>query len=129
MENMMKSIKQLPDFFALSGVSEEQICAAEHELQTHFSNDYREYLALYGLASVNGHELTGLCTSPRLNVINVTKETAEHHIGALPGWYVVEQANIDGIVIWQSPEGTVYQTQPSTEAAVLCNCLLDYIQM
>jgi len=121
-------MKKLPDFFGLSGASEEQIVCAENELQTHFAPDYREYLAAYGIASANGHELTGLCSSRRLNVVEVTKTMAAQYSGVPSDWYIIEQANIDGIVIWQSPDASVYQTQIGTDAVLICKGLLEYIK-
>lgn len=128
MNEISNAMKDLPDFFGLSGASEDQIASAERQLQTRFAEDYRKYLAACGVASVNGHELTGICASARLNVVSVTQEMVSQHPGALPGWYVIEQANIDGIVIWQAPDGTVYQTQPNTEAMQISNGLLAYIK-
>lgn len=128
MNEISNAMKDLPDFFGLSGASEDQIASAERQLQTRFAEDYRKYLAACAVASVNGHELTGICASARLNVVSVTQEMVSQHPGALPGWYVIEQANIDGIVIWQAPDGTVYQTQPNTEAMQISNGLLAYIK-
>ena len=42
-------------------------------------------------------------------------------------WYVVEEANIDGIVIWQDSDGTVYQTMPNSECKAIANSLMEYI--
>lgn len=128
MSEISNAMENLPDFFGLSGASEDQIASAERQLQTRFAEDYRKYLAACGVASVNGHELTGICASARLNVVSVTQEMVSQHPGALPGWYVIEQANIDGIVIWQAPDGTVYQTQPNTEAMQISSGLLAYIK-
>jgi len=128
MNKIAKVMKELPDFFGLSGASEEQIASAERELQTHFASDYREYLAAYGIASANGHELTGLCSSRRLNVVEVTKTMAAQYSGVPSDWYVIEQANIDGIVVWQSPDGSVYQTQIGADSVLISNGLLEYIK-
>ena len=128
MNEISNAIKNLPNFFGLSGASQEQIASAEQQLHTRFAEDYRQYLAACGVASVNGHELTGICASARLNVISITQEMVSQHPGARPGWYVIEQANIDGIVIWQAPDGTVYQTQPNTEATRISSGLLAYIK-
>ena len=44
-------------------------------------------------------------------------------------WYVVEQTNIDGIIIWQASNGTVYQTAPNAKPKKLCESLAEYIKM
>ena len=45
------------------------------------------------------------------------------------GWYVLEQANIDGIVLWQDKEGNVYQTMPSSVPKKICGSLAEYIAL
>ena len=80
----------------------------------------------YGAVTFSGHELTGICNSKRLNVVDVTKE--ERKYNKVPeDWYVIEQANIDDIVIWQDTNGAVYQTMPNKKPIKLCNSLLEYI--
>lgn len=106
-----------------------EVSQAEQALHLAFSPEYREYLSAYGVASADGHEFTGICASPRLNVVNVTREERETNPGVPDDWYVVEQAHIDGIVIWQSEKGEVYQTQPGAEPFRLCASLAEYINL
>jgi hypothetical protein len=47
---------------------------AEKKLSVRFASEYADYLELFGIAAVNGHELTGLSSSALTNVIEVTKE-------------------------------------------------------
>ena len=42
--------------------------------------------------------------------------------------YVIELLNIDGIVIWQSSDGEVYQTYPNSNPEKIANSLSEYIQ-
>jgi hypothetical protein len=42
--------------------------------------------------------------------------------------YVVEQANIDGIVIWQSETGEVFQTMPNALPIKISDSLLEYLE-
>ena len=44
-------------------------------------------------------------------------------------WYVIEEIGVDGIIIWQSPDGTVYETYPNAEAKRLASSLLNYIKL
>ena len=48
------------------------------------------------------------------NLRTVTLEKRElPHVEAIPeDWYVVEDANIDCIVIWQSSKGLIYMESP-----------------
>ena len=115
------------DFYAMKGASEEEIRMAEQTLGLCFAADYHKYIAAYGVASFAGHELTGICKSKRLSVIDVTIDE-RNNIPVPTDWYVLEQANIDGIVIWQDSNGTVYQTAPNTKAKKMCESLAEYIE-
>lgn len=127
MTSIVNKLCALPAFCSLTGVSAEQIANAEKVLALHFAGDYREYLRAFGIASAGGHELTGICNSKRLNVADVT--LAEKSITpSIPNdWYVLEEAGFDGIVIWQSSTGEVYQTHPCRETVKLANSICDYL--
>lgn len=127
MADIVKLMQKQPDFYAMKGVSEEEIRMAEQALSLRFAADYHKYIAAYGVASFAGHELTGICKSKRLNVIDVTIEERDNTL-VPTDWYVLEQANIDGIVIWQASDGVVYQTVANTKAKKLCGSLAEYIE-
>lgn len=74
-----------------------------------------------------GHELTGVCDIPRLNVVNVTVEAREYNPLVPLEWYVVEEAHIDGIMIWQSQTGEIYQSQPGVTPEKIADSLADYL--
>lgn len=90
------------------GATAEEIADAEKKLGVVFSDDYRQYLLKYRIAMYDGHELTGLGKEQRTNVVNVTNEKKMFYQNIPSGWYVVEDANIDGIVIWQDAKGNIY---------------------
>ena len=123
----VKKIKSFPDYIGAAGRSEEEITEAEKVLGLSFATDYRAYLKEVGLACFDGHELTGLTKTDRLNVVTVTKEQRSYWSKIAESWYVVEEAYIDGIVIWQSSDGTVYQTMPDSECKPIAKNLLEYI--
>lgn len=127
MADIVKLMQKQPDFYAMKGASEEEIRMAEQTLGLCFAADYHKYIAAYGVASFAGHELTGICKSKRLSVIDVTIDE-RNNIPVPTDWYVLEQANIDGIVIWQDSNGTVYQTAPNTKAKKMCESLAEYIE-
>ena len=125
---IVSAMKTYQDLFTDDGVQQEIIYEAAQRLGLAFSKEYVEYLSEFGIAAVNGHELTGLGCPSRTNVIDVTME--ERQYNSVPtDWYVVEQANIDGIVIWQSGDGIIYQTMPNQKPIKLCESLAEYISM
>lgn len=129
----MTSLSQLllkkPGFLCMTPAKDEEIKRAEDELQLKFSNEYGEYLLNYGVATFQGHELTGLTKSSRLNVIAVTRKEREKTPFVPNSCYVVEDTNIDGIVIWQMSSGEVFQTQSGcSETKILYKSLYEYIE-
>ena len=129
MSSIVKKMQSKPDFYAMKGVTEEQIKQAEKALGLLFSDEYREYVAAFGIASFDGHELTGICAFPRLDVVSVTNEERNCNPTIPPNYYVVEQAHIDGIVVWQSSTGEVYQTMPNAPTIKLCASLCEYLEL
>lgn len=103
------------------------IAHAETELGVAFAKDYREYLAAFGVASANGHEFTGLSVSKRLNVVYVTSEERTYHERP-DNWYVVEDTNIDGIIIWQSSSGEVFLCQGTRTPQKIAYSLSEYFR-
>lgn len=115
-------------FFATGGVDKDTIVKAEETLGISFSDEYKKYLLEYGQVIVDGHELTGIHKSPRLNVINVTQKYKNKFNDIADDWYVVEDLGIDGIVIWQSENGAVYETNSTGEASEIADSLAEYIE-
>ena len=128
MNTISDVIKNKPNLYFGKGVTEGEIDSAERDLNLSFSKDYKMYLLQYGLISYDNHELTGLCNSHRLNVVCVTKEERKIHPQIPSDMYVIEQTNIDGIVIWQSSNGEVFQTSPNTAPMKIADSLVEYIQ-
>lgn len=116
MDRIIEVLRGSDELMAGKGANKEQIEVASRTLGLSFSEEYLNYLQTFGLAYVNGHELTGIGNILRNDVVSVTMEKrAEPHVKAIPeDWYVIEDANIDGIVIWQDTKGFVYMETPGT---------------
>ena len=121
-----ETIKMKPDYIGSNGRSDAAIAKAEKELGITFASEYREYLKEIGLACFDGHELTGLTNAERLNVVSVTKELWKQSPKNSALWYVVEDVGLDGIIIWQNSDGTLYATAPYTNAKKVANSLSEY---
>lgn len=120
-------LRSLPNFFSLNGASDSAVSKAEEDLGITFAKEYRDYVIELGVASANGHEFTGICKSIRLNVVNVTLTERGKRPTVPNEWYVVEQANIDDIVIWQDADGSIYQTAPNSKGRKIANSLSEYV--
>lgn len=120
-------LSKQPSFTAGKGIKVEDIRKAEKELDLRFAVEYFDYLLCFGIASCYGYEFTGICESKRLNVVDVTLEEKEYNKNVPDDFYVIEQVHIDGIVIWQSKKGEIFQTFPNCKPVKIFDSLADYI--
>lgn len=123
----MKKIEELDNFRHLSEVEKSKVDDAEKELLVKFAKDYKNVILNYGIISCNGHELTGICDSKRLNVVDVTKAERNYNFEA-NNLYVIEKTNVDNNVIWQSNNGTIYQTVGSSKPIKIYDSLIEYLE-
>lgn len=123
-KDAFESRKQL---LAGNGVSPEQVAQAEKQLGLSFAPEYREYLSTYGIAAFDGHELTGITKSDRLNVVAVTKEAKARYTDIPADYYVVEQVGVEELIIWQSGSGEIYGSAPNYDCRKICRSLSEYI--
>lgn len=120
-------LKEKKNYCSLGPVSESEIVDAENKLGVKFSKEYTEIIKEFGVFSCSGHELTGICNSKRLNVVDVT--LAEREINPYASdLYVIETANIDSIVIWQSCDGGIYCTKDDSKPTKICESLIEYLE-
>ncbi len=102
-------IKEKSGVLFTGGVSVEKILEAENKLGVHFSEEYKEFLREFGAASFGDHEILGLGSSERLDVVASTIAEREKNAGCcFQKWYIVEMTGVDGIVIWQNRKGEVF---------------------
>lgn len=127
MESIVDKLKKYEDYVAIGGASEKQIANAEHTLNLRFNDEYREYLAECGTASVNGHEFTGVCQSKRLNIVDATIEAKQKNPNVPDDLYLIESLGIDRIMIWQNENGELFQTTGRSDPERLNITLVDYI--
>ena len=127
MVDIVAFMKNQSDFYAMNGTPEKDILLAEQLLGLKFAKDYREYVSEFGAASFDGHELTGVCKSKRLDVVNVTQSQRTTNTTVQSDGYVIEQANFDNITIWQDSNGTIYSSQSGARPQKIASNLADYL--
>ncbi len=110
MSGSISDFEQKKAFHSLKGATIDEVKEAEEKLGVKFSKEYIDYLLKYGVASFFGHELTGICSSPRLNVTDVTTKQRQYNQDVPHNLYVVEETGFDDVVLWQDEGGTVYMT-------------------
>lgn len=126
MKNVVEILKNAPDYIGSDGRSEEVVHQSEIDCKTEFADDYKDYLREIGLASFDGHELTGITHSDRLDVVSVTEKQHELNRIIPADWYVIEEAGIDGIVIWQNRKGEIFLASAGKPEKI-ADSLADYI--
>ena len=129
MKEYVEKLKEKKNFRMLSGVSEECVKQAEKKLQLEFSAEYKNFLLSCGVAMADGHELVGLGSSKRLDVVENTLDERRMNPKVSMDLYVIEQTNIDGIIIWQSGNGEIFKTTPGQKLEKLCDSLSEYIDL
>jgi hypothetical protein len=126
MGELSEAMKRSPNFYAEEGASLLRIEEAEKALKLKFAPDFKECLHEFGAVSIDGHELTGISADKNLDVVEVTGKNRER-LNLKKGLYVIEEAHIDGIVIWQDSDGIIYETAPNLDAKKIANSLAEYL--
>ena len=128
MSELTVAMRCSPNFYAEDGASPQQIEAAEETLKSKFALDFKECLHEFGAVSIGGHELTGFSADKNLDVVEVTKKNREQ-FNLETGLYVIEEAHIDGIVVWQDADGAIYATSPNSKAEKIADSLAEYLNI
>ena len=74
MKTIVDLLRAQPAFISAKAPTAQEVTQAEQSLGVTFAADYRDYVAALGVASYEGHELTGVCPFPRLSVVSVTQQ-------------------------------------------------------
>ena len=122
------TIQRFDGLRSLGAVCASDIEKAEKELAVSFSPEYKEYTAAFGAVSFGGREFTGVVKPVSLDVVVVTKAARSITPDAKPDWYIVMDPHFDGIMIWQSGEGCIYQTEPGKEPRKIAESLEAYMK-
>ena len=128
MSSIKIAFESRKSFLAGAGATPEQISTAEKMLGLSFSQEYREYLSVYGIAAFDGHEMTGISKADRLNVIKVTQEARAKYPNIPADYYVIEQVGVEELIVLQSGNGEIYSCAPNYKLEKICDSLSAYIK-
>jgi hypothetical protein len=121
-------IREKTGFVTTGAVTISEIENAEQVLGVKFSKEYAEYVQNCGAASFDYHELTGICSSKRLSVVEVTQKQRQITPNVPSDLYVVEECGMDGACMWQDEAGKVYCILPGNEPEEVASSLLEYVE-
>jgi len=117
------------DLIVGKGATEEEIHQAEEMLGVKIAQDFKKCLISFGVFAFDGHEMTGITDNKRLSVVDVTKRQRVQNPEIPSDWYVIEEANMDGIVIWQNDRGTVFGTASGGPTMQIAGSLIDFFKI
>lgn len=127
MDVNIEQLAGLPGFSGFAPASEAAVAEAELALGLRFSPDFRSVLLEYGCIETDGHELTGLIDSKRLNVVRVTKDMRAIYKALGPYCYVIEDVYVDGVIICQDSYGLVFHLDLSGGLKKIASSLVEYL--
>ncbi len=120
-------LEQQEAFESGKSATMEEILKAEETLTVTFAEEYRVYLQKYGWDSCKNHIFTGVSPFVGIDVATVTKKTRKRQPHVPHEYYVIEETQMDGIVIWQNSDGTIYASNPSSQPLKIASSLAEYI--
>lgn len=126
MDNIVSLIAKKKNLVSTGKVTIKEINETEERMNTKFAQEYKDYLQAYGIASFEGHELTGIGNIKRLNVESVSKKYKGND--ETNNMYVIEDLYYDDIIIWQNKEGKIFKSINKKTPIIICSSMLEYLQ-
>jgi len=128
MSNIIEVVKALPQLLPLKAATLNEITDAELQLKLTFADEYKEYLSVFGAIIADGIELSGIAKSEHRNVVTLTMQERVLNPNVPHSMYVLENARVDGIIIWQDSKGRVFISSPNEVPKQIATSLVEYIK-
>ena len=125
--DIIKLISGFENVIVSCGATDEEILKAEKRLNLVFAEEYKSYLQKFSYTIIDSHEITGICSGKRLDVVKVTEEERSFNSFVPSNLYVIEQTHIDSIVVWQNEKGEIFQSYPNGNITKIFDSLSDYL--
>lgn len=126
MSDLRKLLESKECFDYSVPATKEAIEQAESALHLQFAEDYKEYLLEFGSVTFDGHELTGISPNKWQDVVEATKK-GRLATDVPDDFYAIERLGIDGMIVWQKNDGTLFLTSPTNGSTLIANSLIDYL--
>lgn len=125
---LLEYIRSLDKLKSTGSVTSSDVKSAEKDLGLKFANDYVDYVKEFGSIIADGIELTGICKTKSRHVVNATRSEWDLNTNIPHDMYVVEKLGIEGIIILQDSNGSVYEVSPNKKPKRIYSNLLYYIR-
>ena len=127
MNDIIITIKALRGLRSLNAASNDEIVEAEKQLNLHFSDEFKQYMAEFGAIYSETIELKGIAKTPGYNVVAFTTMVREACPNIPKNFYAISETGYNGVVICQDGNGFVYEWKPNDEVACVASSLNEYI--
>lgn len=127
-KNIFTVISRMKGVHYLAPATNGAIERAETALGLKFAEEYKKYLGEYGAISGVGFEFTGVHSSPRIDVVEITKRERDFNNLIPANMYVIESTGFEGLVILQDEKGYIYEVVPGLQPCKTFDSLADYLQ-
>ena len=127
-KQILEVISQLKNMRHLSPATEIEVLNAQIDLGVNFADDYKQYVLAYGVITAKRVEITGVCESKRLNVVDVTISEREINPAIPSNMYVVESTGVEGLVILQNSEGEIFSLVAYGKPKKIFDSLAEYLE-
>lgn len=109
--------------------TDDDIKDAEKTLRVKFAKDYKVFLKNFGFINAdNGIEIVGIAKSKHASVVQNTIDARSVNPQVPKSMYVIEDAGMDGIFIWQDKSGKIYQSRPHKPPVKIRKNLVEYLK-
>ena len=125
--NIVEKLKKQDDLITGNKTTKSVIENAELDLGVRFADEFRAILEAFGFVMLGSHRLLGITKIEANHVVFVTKEHRKSNAVIPEDYYVIEELDIDGITIWQSPDGDIFEVIPNTKPRKIANSIVDYL--
>lgn len=126
-KRILNVINELKNLRHLTPASKNDVLKAEAALGLSLAEEYKDYVLSYGVITAKKVDITGVCESKRLSVVDVTLEEKNFNSDIPADMYVIESTGIEGIVILQDSLGSIYRLNPGRKPEKIFDCLADYL--
>lgn len=128
MNDIIKTIKELPELRYSGPVDEGTIYKTEKDLGLVFAEEYKKYLLNFGFAYCDVIAISGIIYDEEFNVVDLTKKFKSIYKNIPSDFYVIEDVGVDGLVIWQDSLGVIYQSIPNHDPVKIFDNLSDFLK-
>lgn len=127
-ENIFDVISDLKCVRFLSPACESDISNAEKKMGIRFAEEYKKYTMVYGAIYNKEFEITGVCDSPKMDVMAVTLHKRLKDPNFPGDMYVVEDTGAEDLLVLQNQEGKIFSYIPELPPQQMFDSMAEFLE-